>query len=1066
MRSFCLLTCLLAFTASSFATEPFIPRRQSKPPGPPKSPAEAIAAMEVPEGFTVELVASEPDLVNPVAMTIDEQGRFWVCESLEYPRHEPGVGRDRVKVLEDTDRDGKVDKAWVFADGLNIPSGIAVGHGGVWVANAPDILFLQDTDGDGKADKRDVVVTGFGRDDTHELPNSLTWGPDGWLYGLNGVFNPAHVTQDGKTHDFTCAVFRIHPVTRKFELFAEGTSNPWGIAFDDEGSLFVSACVIDHFWHLTETGYYIRQGGPYPPNTWILPSIVKHTHQMAAYCGLHYCDSDAFPPEWRNVFLMGNIHGNCINADVTERRGSTYFGKPRPDFLTSNDVWFMTVEQMTGPDGSLYVLDWYDRYHCYQDASADPKGVDRLHGRLYRVRYKETPYLPKDFDLLKESDEELIERLEGGNDFLRATARRLLAERLIEPRLEQAYKEKRGRPVNPPPQLAPPLGETGRPSFSRTIDLPPFTASVEAKQLRDNLWDIVLNGDSKQAQKNALWSLVAGDAVEDFMLMTLFDHEDPLFRAWGVRAAGNGGPATHNGLPIVPPSTRIRPSDPRFRIGNDWDIKDTFTKLASDPSPDVRLQVAVAAPKLLFRGASIPVLLEVLQHAGDDPLIPAIVWQNLKPLLEEHGQQFMALVRQIPSDRSDALNTVLSRFADKLLSSNSSNIATVVEIVKLFNKGNDAPQAADVLRGIQNRIVSGEIGQNSRLELATALSEITAPALKDDNSPLHRNSLLLATALGDNSAALLAERLLSQSQTPDGDRLAAAEALIAGDPQAAHKIAHIASDPNKGSVKLRGDLLATLGRSDSPDVAHAVLQGFANLEPGLQPRAIELLVQRPAWSETLIAAIEAKQISKDAVSVNQVRRLVGSSDQELATKATAIWGTLREGRSPEREKVIADVREMLKSKPGDPFAGEKAFAKVCGQCHKIYGTGEEVGPDITRNGRGDYEQLLSNVLDPSLVIGAGYQARTVITSDGRVLSGLVVEDTPERIVLKLQGGKTEAIPRSDVEEDAVSPVSLMPEGLERQLTPQELADLFAFLSLDKPPSDKEARLLPGAPAGK
>jgi putative heme-binding domain-containing protein len=1045
VRSLLAALLALSFVSSTLAADPFIPRRQSKPPGPPKSPAEAIAAMEVPEGFSVELVASEPDLVNPVAMTIDEKGRFWVCESLEYPRHEPGVGRDRIKVLEDTDRDGKVDKTWVYADGLNIPSGIAVGHGGVWVANAPDILFLQDTNGDGKADTREVVVTGFGRDDTHELPNSLTWGPDGWLYGLNGVFNPAHVTQDGKTYNFTCAVFRIHPVTRKFELFAEGTSNPWGIAFNEEGELFVSACVIDHFWHLTESGYYIRQGGPYPPNTWILPSIVKHTHQAAAYCGIHYCDSDAFPKEWRNIFLMGNIHGNCINADVTERRGSTYFGTPRKDFLTSNDVWFMTVEQMTGPDGSLYVLDWYDRYHCYQDASADPKGVDRLHGRLYRIRYKDTPYLPKDFDLSKETDVQLIGRLEGGNDFLRATARRLLAERLYERRVRQLEK-----------QLSRENGRDTRPSvrFPPQLVLPSISSIVEAKQLRDNLWDIVLNGDSKQAQLNAMWTLVSGDALEDFMLITLFDHDEATFRAWSVRAAGNLTPALAN----------VRHTPPVKTIGNDWNVKDTFTKLAADPSPDVRLQVAIAAPKLLPGEQGIPVLLEVLQHAGDDPLIPAIVWQNLKPLLDEHGPKFIALAKQ--SDRSDAVNAVLSRYADMLLSSKGSDVSPVIAIVKLFNEGGNAGEAGNVLRDIQNRIVSGEIAQNSRMDLATALSGVTAPALKDDKSPLHRNAVLLATALGDDSAALLAERLLNERRAPEEDRLAAAEALIAGNPQAAHKIAHIASDANSGSVKLRGDLLAAVGRSDSADVASAVLQDFAELEPGLQPRAIELLVQRPAWSEKLIAAIEAKQISKDAVSVNQVRRLVGSSDKDLAKKATAIWGQIREGRNPEREKVIATVREQLKTMHGDPFAGEKAFAKVCGQCHKIYGNGEEVGPDITRNGRNDYEQLLSNVLDPSLVIGAGYQARTVITSDGRVLSGLVVEDTPERIVLKMQGGKTETIPRSDVEEDAVSPLSLMPEGLERQLSPQELADLIAFLSLDKPPSDKDARRLPGAPAGK
>ena len=252
----------LSFLAPLAADDTPVPHGQQKPPGPALSPDEAMARMTLPEGFSVELVASEPDIVNPVAMTFDERGRIWITESLEYPRHQAGPGRDRVKVLEDTDGDGRADKFTVFAEGLNIPSGIAVGAGGVWLANSPDILFMQDTDGDGKADKQEVVVTGFGRADTHELPNSLTWGPDGWLYGLNGVFNPSHIEHRGRTFDFTCALFRIQPRTREFELFAEGTSNPWGVAFDGEGSAFVSACVIDHLWHLTETGYYHRQGGP------------------------------------------------------------------------------------------------------------------------------------------------------------------------------------------------------------------------------------------------------------------------------------------------------------------------------------------------------------------------------------------------------------------------------------------------------------------------------------------------------------------------------------------------------------------------------------------------------------------------------------------------------------------------------------------------------------------------------------------------------------------------------------------------------------------------------------
>jgi len=357
-------------TAADSPPQPLIPHAQDKPPNDPRDAVTAAKLMTVPAGFTVEVVAAEPDLVNPVAMAIDDRGRFWVTESLEYPRREPGVGKDRVKILEDTDGDGKADRFTVFLEGLNIPSGIAVGHGGVWVVNSPDLLFVQVTDGDGKADQQEVVVTGFGRTDTHELPNSLTWGPDGWLYGLNGVFNHSHVRYSKTNPNYqenhpgwplTCALFRIHPRTREFQVFCEGTSNPWGIAFNDEGEAFISACVIDHLWHLVETGYYHRQGGPYPPFTWKIESIVKHKHQKAAYCGIHFFDSDSYPEKYRRKLYMGNIHGGCLNVDHVVPVGSTYQGFGEPDFLTANDAWFMPVVQKTGPDGSLYVLDWYDR---------------------------------------------------------------------------------------------------------------------------------------------------------------------------------------------------------------------------------------------------------------------------------------------------------------------------------------------------------------------------------------------------------------------------------------------------------------------------------------------------------------------------------------------------------------------------------------------------------------------------------------------------------------------------------------------------------------------------------
>ena len=258
MKSLVLFCFALAACALLAATDgdEVIPARQDRAPNQPYSPQEALGKMTVPEGFQVELVAGEPDIVNPIAMTFDDRGRIWLTESIEYPRKPGGPGRDRVKILDGVDERGHARKVSVFADGLNIPTGVAIGYGGVWILNAPDLLFLREENS--RESSREVVLTGFGRTDTHELPSSLTWGPDGWLYGLNGVFNQSHVVfKDGRQHDFTCAMWRLHPRTREFQVFAQGTSNPYGIAWDTEGSAIIEAChwANDHLFHFVETGY-------------------------------------------------------------------------------------------------------------------------------------------------------------------------------------------------------------------------------------------------------------------------------------------------------------------------------------------------------------------------------------------------------------------------------------------------------------------------------------------------------------------------------------------------------------------------------------------------------------------------------------------------------------------------------------------------------------------------------------------------------------------------------------------------------------------------------------------
>ena len=977
------------------AKDDFIPRAQAVKPGPALSVKEAIAKMKVPPGFRVECFASEPDLVNPVAMTIDEKGRVWVTESLEYPRRQPGVGKDRVKILEDTDGDGKADKVTLFAEGLNIPSGIAVGHGGVWVVNSPDLLFYQDTDGDGKADKKEVVLTGFGRDDTHELPNSLTWGPDGWLYGLNGVFNPSVVNHQGKEFRFTCALFRIHPKTREFQVFSEGTSNPWGVAINANGSFFVSACVIDHLWHLAESAYYLRQGGPYPPFTWHLNSIVNYKHQQAAYCGINWFDSAAYPKAFREKLYMGNIHGSCINVDSLERNGSTYKGRGQPDFLTANDAWFMPVVQKTGPDGCLWILDWYDRYHCYQDANRDPAGIDRLHGRLYRVVY-EGNQPSKPFDLSKKSDIELVELLGDDNVFYRDHAQRLLTERMI-------WKKSEGN-------------------------------------LIELLAKIVQSEETPRKKRlHAFWALGASGPLDPELALKLSMDSDPTIRSWVVRFLGNEGALSPHAREIV-------------------------GKLAQNDSPDVLLQVAIAADKI--QGLDpLPIWHQVLTKAGNDPVIPNVIWQNLHPRLPTQAANWLELAKN-PGETNRGAGQILARLSDKLLSEKPFHPEAIDKLLEILLQNKLEGGLRQFLGILALRLETGELNGPAKEQLRTLLlPEIRTLSRGTNHSKdIHQIAVINLALFGDATGIENTRVIFEETKNPEALRRRALQSLLRVDANHANELViNRINDPKLGSPEVRGRMVLDLAILDQKELATTLLKEWSKTPSEIQPRIVDLLTGRPTWAKALLAEIATKNIPANALNANTVRKILGFKDKGLTDQVGALWGTLREGRNPEREQVVRQMNDYLRKTPGDPIAGTVLYQKACAQCHKIYGQGQEVGPDITSNGRANFDQLVSNVFDPSLVIGTGYNATTVGTTKGKIFTGLLVENSKERVVLRVQGGILETIPRPEVEEQKTSANSLMPEGMEKQLTPKEWADLFAYLSLDRPPTDKNARKIPTSP---
>lgn len=983
-----------------------IPHRQDQAPNKPYSPEEALKRITVPPGFRVELVASEPDIVNPIAMAFDDRGRLFITESVEYPRKPAGRGRDRVKLLEDVDGDGRMEKVSVFAEGLNIPTGVTVGYGGVWVLNAPDLLFLRENEG--KEADRKVVVTGFGRTDTHELPNSLTWGPDGWLYGLNGVFNQSRIrSNNGNDYKFNCALWRVHPRTHEFQIISEGTSNPYGLGWDVEGSAIVEAChwANDHLFHFVETGHYQRQAGTFPPFTIPLGSITDHGHQKTAYCGLAVLDTDLYPQQYRDRIVVGNIHGGALNVDRLQRDGATYLAKAEPDLLNGNDAWFMPVALEIGPDGCLYVLDWYDRYHCSQDAARDPGGVDRLKGRLYRLRYGDAPRPPQT-DLAAQSFEQLTAGLSSGNIYIRETSQRLLTERLA-----HASRELRGK--------------------LETLVLAPNAADQQTRNSADL---------ARKARLHALWALIGSGSLEPEFHLKLMVHTDPAYRAWAVRAAGNYGEVS---APL------------RARVA----------ELAKDSSPDVQLQVAIAARKLKNFDA-LPVLSEVLARCGHDKVIPSIAWNNLHPLLEKEGTRFVSLQTNL----SPALATLAPKIVERLLSSQKTDErvltawkpdARAVAALITFIAARDRERAKECLSAVSARLSSLNETETAALktELGPVLRDIMAGA---PDTPLFVSAQLLAARLGlaKMDTPLVMARFISKAE-PESARLQALDALIAFRTPALLTSLADAFDSSSPSFIRRA--LASLGKVEDPKLGDALLAEYPRLDPELQPLAIDLMMQREKWARKLLDAVLAGRMPKGVLNANHLRKILESNDREALWAVEKAFGKVREERNPEREKVVAEMAAYFREHTGSPRRGQTVFRNLCAQCHTIYGEGGAVGPDITANGRSTFEQLLSNVLDPSLVIGPAYQVTTVVTKDGRNLTGLIAEDNEQRIVVRMPGEGEETVPRNNVKYTRVSKLSMMPEGLEAAVHKSDLADLFAFLSLDKPPDDATAKLIPGAP---
>lgn len=965
---------------------------------PALSPAEAQKQFTTPPGFEVRLFSAEPDVINPVAMTWDDRGRLWVVELYEYPLGAPQgtKPRDRIKILEDSDGDGRADKVKVFADGLNLATGIALGNGGVYVGQAPHLLFLEDTDGDDVADKRTILMTGFGMEDRHELLNSFTWGPDGWLYMTHGVFTYSKVKDPNNPSDsgvtMTAAVARFHPRTKKFEVFAEGTSNPWGVDFDRAGNAFVSACVIDHLFHVAPGGIYVRQAGtpPYPYAYQLLPSIVDHKHFRAAYAGVQVYQGDQFPAEYLGTIFMGNIHDSAVHQDRLTPNGSSFKASFIQDFVRANDGWFRPVSSQTGPDGALWIMDWYDKYPCYQNANADPEGVDRERGRIWRVVYTgnkpgaSVPPRPANLSLSKASAEELVKTLSHPNVWQRRMAQRLLSERR-DPAARRA------------------------------------------------LQDVLRDGQTLEARIAALWTLHGAELLTDELLSAAAGDKEPPVRAWAARLTGERRDASERTL-------------------------GRLAKLADDGDNSVRLAVATAVRQFVSGSLTIntpvpaqlaetetgDILATLIKHPGSasDPLLSFMIWMAAEPgfardhqpalgWLLENGPGIMPLSGEITRK---AMRRICDSQKPDFLDSALDFIAAI--------PGDAAPFALAALEGL----IEGQKGK--ALMPGRPPTEFLGKLAKSSNPSVVARAQQLGTLWGDAAALQGTLKVIQDSQASIDQRVQAIQSVKQQKLDAVRELL-VTVLAQSNPERLVQETLRALSEIGGENLPGEIVNRWKKFSPASQRVAAEVLTSRVSWTRAFITAIENKVVSAADLPVTVVRSLVNSRDDYARNRAIKVIGRVRDADA-DKLKLIAAKKLMVIKGPVDLNAGREMVSKTCLTCHKLHGEGADVGPDLTGVGRSSLDALLANVIDPNQIIGKGYENVEIETKDGRNVSGRLVEDTDTRIKLLAAGPKEEVIAKSNIASMRVSEISVMPEGLE-QMPDADFRNLIWYIL--NPPGD-------------
>ena len=947
----------------------------------PRTPAEALKSFEVPKGFEVQLVAQEPDVLEPIVISYDENGLMYVAEYLMFPDFPLEGKREsgRIRLLKDGDGDGKYEQSFVFADGLEWPTGLCPWKGGLFVVAAPDLWYFKDTNGDGKADIKKKIFTGFGFNNEEGTANNLIWGLDNWIYGAGsnsgGKIRPAD-DPNARAVSLRGRDFRFQPVTGKFETLSG--SEQFGNAFDDWGNRFIcqnskpAVHIVLPARYLARNPYLpvpaVRRNiwleeGIYrisPPEAW---RVARSKYRLAqdrkwaasyvaddvftACSGVTIYRGAEYPKQYQGNLFVGEVQGNLVHRAVLKPNGVTFDAvrvDKKTEVLRSKDNWFRPANLYNAPDGTLHIVDMCREVIETPTSMTDEiiASIDLLsgnkHGRIYRLAPAgfKPPAPPQ---LGKLTTAQLVQTLENKNGWWRDTASRLLYERQD----KQAIK-------------------------------------LLQKLLHESTYNL--------AQLHAMYALDGLHGLSDEDLLFVLSSSSDRLKEHAVKLA-------------------------EARLQKNAELLKAVISLANSEDARVRFQVAFSLGETNHQSAARALAGIAKRDAGDLWMRTAVLSSSLKLA--------GGMLESLLADTEFAASSVGKQFLRQLaLVVGGRNQKTeVISLLKAMestaNSKNASAQHA-ILLGL------GDGLRRSRASLSQYTSESAAAAK------------LVSSMIAN------AEKVLSKSSSTARQKEQAIEVLAHGKfDNVSELLAEMLDSRQAPSVQLAA--AQTLADFRNPEVSTILIESWQGLSPSVRGEVIETLLGRHEGVVALLNAIENKEIAAGFISPVRKERLLKYRNADIQARAKKLFST--NVLNP-RKKVLDDYRSALSLK-GDAARGKKVFEQNCMTCHKVGSSGHDVGPNLATIQNATPETLLIQMIDPNREVLANYTQYIVVLESGRVVTGIIVSESPTSITLKRAENVKETILRQNIDEITGTGKSLMPEGLEQKINKQQMQDLITYL---------------------